>query len=56
MIDTGFVANFISFPLQYAKQWNLRLDKYFSKDRIYGNLIRNPITPVALRSACVCDR
>jgi hypothetical protein len=26
-----------------AKQWNIRIDKYFDKDRIYGNFIRNTI-------------
>lgn len=36
-------GNFNSSSYNNAKQWNLRLDKYFSKDRIYGNFIRNTI-------------
>ena len=40
MFDHG---NFNSSSYNNAKQWNLRLDKYFSKDRIYGNFIRNTV-------------
>lgn len=36
-------GNFNSSSFNNAKQWNLRIDKYFSKDRIYGNFIRNTI-------------
>jgi Carboxypeptidase regulatory-like domain len=36
-------GNFNSSSYNNAKQWNLRLDKYFSRDRIYGNFIRNTI-------------
>ena len=36
-------GNFNSSSYNNAKQWNLRIDKYFSKDRIYGNFIRNTI-------------
>jgi len=34
---------FNSSSYNNAKQWNLRIDKYFNKDRIYGNFIRNTI-------------
>lgn len=36
-------GNFNSSSFNNAKQWNLRIDKYFSKDRLYGNFIRNTI-------------
>jgi len=35
---------FNSSSYNNSKQWSLRLDKYFSKDRIYGNFIRNTIS------------
>lgn len=37
-------GNFNSSSFNNAKQWNLRLDKYFTSDRIYGNFIRNTIS------------
>jgi len=40
MIDNG-VFNSSSF--RNALQWNTRIDKYFSKDRIYGNLFRTTL-------------
>ena len=36
-------GNFNSSSYNNAKQWNVRIDKYFNKDRIYGNYIRNTI-------------
>jgi hypothetical protein len=36
-------GNFNSSSYNNAKQWNLRIDKYFTEDRIYGNFIRNTI-------------
>jgi Carboxypeptidase regulatory-like domain len=40
MIDNG-VFNSSSF--RKGLQWNTRIDKYFSKDRIYGNLFRTTL-------------
>ena len=40
VFDNG---NFGSNSFNNSKQYNIRLDKYFSKDRIYGNFIRNTI-------------
>ena len=37
MIDNGV---FNSANFRNGTQWNTRIDKYFSKDRIYGNLFR----------------
>jgi hypothetical protein len=37
-------GNFNSSGYNNAKQWNIRLDKYFTNDRIYGNFIRNTIS------------
>ncbi len=37
-------GNFNSSSFNNAKQWNVRIDKYFDKDRIYGNFIRNTIS------------
>ena len=37
-------GNFNSSSFNNAKQWNIRIDKYFDKDRIYGNFIRNTIS------------
>jgi Carboxypeptidase regulatory-like domain/TonB-dependent Receptor Plug Domain len=37
-------GNFNSSSYNNAKQWNVRIDKYFDKDRIYGNFIRNTIS------------
>ena len=37
-------GNFNSSSYNNAKQWNIRIDKYFNKDRIYGNFIRNTIS------------
>jgi hypothetical protein len=37
-------GNFNSSSYNNAKQWNLRIDKYFDKDRLYGNFIRNTIS------------
>jgi Carboxypeptidase regulatory-like domain len=41
VFDNG---HFNSSSYYNAKQWNLRLDKYFNKDRIYGNFFRNTIS------------
>jgi hypothetical protein len=41
VLDHG---NFNSSSYNNAKQWNTRIDKYFGKDRIYGNFIRNTIS------------
>jgi len=40
MIDTG-VFNSASF--RNGTQWNTRIDKYFSKDRLYGNIFRTTL-------------
>lgn len=40
VIDNG---NFNSSSYNNAKQYSLRLDKYFSKDRVYGLVYRNTI-------------
>ncbi len=40
VFDKGF---FNSSSYYNAKQYNIRLDKYFSKDRIYGNFFRTTI-------------
>jgi hypothetical protein len=40
MIDTG-VFNATSF--RNGLQWNARIDKYFSKDRVYGNIYRTTL-------------
>jgi Carboxypeptidase regulatory-like domain/TonB dependent receptor len=40
MIDNG-VFNSTSF--RHGLQWNTRIDKYFSNDRIYGNLFRTTL-------------
>ena len=37
-------GNFNSSSFNNAKQWNIRIDKYFSKDRLYGNFVRNTIS------------
>ena len=37
------VGHFNSSSFYNAKQYNIRLDKYFSKDRIYGNFFRDTI-------------
>ncbi len=37
-------GNFNSSSYNNAKQWNIRLDKYFTNDRLYGNFIRNTIS------------
>jgi len=37
-------GNFNSSSYNNAKQWNARIDKYFTKDRLYGNFIRNTIS------------
>ncbi len=37
------VGHFNSSSYYNAKQYNIRLDKYFSKDRIYGNFFRDTI-------------
>lgn len=36
-------GHFNSSSYYNAKQYNIRLDKYFSKDRIYGNFFRNTV-------------
>jgi hypothetical protein len=41
VFDNG---HFNSSSYYNAKQYNIRLDKYFSKDRIYGNFFRNTIS------------
>jgi hypothetical protein len=41
MIDTG-VFNATSF--RNGLQWNARIDKYFSKDRVYGNIYRTTLS------------
>ncbi|MBN9617285.1 MAG: collagen-binding protein [Acidobacteriales bacterium 59-55] len=41
VFDNG---NFNSTGYNNSKQYNLRLDKYFSKDRLYGNFFRNTIS------------
>ena len=41
VFDTG---HFNSSSYYNAKQYNIRLDKYFDKDRIYGNFFRNTIS------------
>ena len=41
MIDQG-IYNATSF--RNADQWNLRLDKYFKNDRLYGNFYRNTLS------------
>ena len=40
VFDNGF---FNSSSYQNAKQYNFRIDKYFSKDRIYGTLFRDTV-------------
>jgi hypothetical protein len=40
MVDNGV---FNSANFRNGTQWNTRLDKYFSKDRIYGNLFRTTL-------------
>lgn len=40
MIDNGV---FNSANFRNGTQWNARIDKYFSKDRIYGNLFRTTL-------------
>ena len=40
MIDTGA---FGSTSFRNGLQWNTRIDKYFSKDRIYGNVFRTTL-------------
>jgi hypothetical protein len=40
MIDNGV---FNSSSYRNGLQWNTRIDKYFSKDRIYGNLFRTTL-------------
>lgn len=40
MVDNG-VFNSASF--RNGTQWNTRIDKYFSKDRIYGNIFRTTL-------------
>ncbi len=34
-------GNFNSSNYSNSYQWNVRIDKYFSKDRLYGNFVRN---------------
>jgi hypothetical protein len=34
-------GNFNSSSYSNSYQWNVRIDKYFSKDRLYGNFVRN---------------
>lgn len=41
VFDNG---HFNSSSFDNAKQWNIRLDKYFSKDRIYGQFFRDAIS------------
>ncbi len=41
VFDNG---HFNSSSFDNAKQYNIRLDKYFSKDRIYGQFFRNTIS------------
>ena len=41
VFDNG---HFNSSSFDNAKQWNIRLDKYFSKDRVYGQFFRNTIS------------
>jgi hypothetical protein len=41
VFDNG---HFNSSSYYNAKQYNIRLDKYFDKDRIYGNFFRNTIS------------
>jgi hypothetical protein len=41
VFDSG---HFNSSSFYNAKQYNIRLDKYFSKDRIYGNFFRDTIS------------
>jgi hypothetical protein len=41
VFDNG---HFNSSSFYNAKQYNIRLDKYFSKDRIYGNFFRDTIS------------
>ena len=41
VFDNG---HFNSSSFYNAKQWNIRLDKYFSKDRIYGQFFRDTIS------------
>ena len=38
------VGEFNSIGYNHSKQYGVRIDKYFSKDRIYGNFIRNTET------------
>ena len=38
------VGHFNSSSFYNAKQYNIRLDKYFTKDRIYGNFYRNTVS------------
>ena len=40
MVDNGV---FNSANFRNGTQWNARIDKYFSKDRIYGNLFRTTL-------------
>ncbi len=40
VFDNG---NFNSSSYQNAKQYNFRIDKYFSKDRLYGTLFRDTV-------------
>ena len=40
VLDHG---GFNSTGFNHAKQYNIRIDKYFSKDRLYGNYIRNTV-------------
>ena len=35
---------FNSSSYNHSYQWNARIDKYFNKDRLYGNFIRNQIS------------
>lgn len=41
VFDNG---HFNSSSFYNAKQWNVRLDKYFSKDRIYGQFFRDSVS------------
>jgi len=41
MIDTG---SFGSTSFRNGLQWNTRIDKYFSSDRVYGNVYRTTLT------------
>ncbi len=41
VLDNG---HFNSSSYYNAKQYNIRLDKYFEKDRVYGNFFRNTIS------------